>query len=72
MRIVASPKSLVEPPVVLDDVTVSVTYDGVGNPLIIAMQQTEDHIVIYTPADSNFNEIVEALGVSKRLEIVRS
>jgi ssDNA-specific exonuclease RecJ len=69
MQVIISTENIEEPPVETDDVRTILVRDKHGNPIFLAMQQNDDNIWAVTPGDPKFNELIEQLGISKRLTI---
>jgi len=69
MQLWAAQEGLMAQPVGLDKVRTVLIKDEYGNPLILAIQQGAGHVMVVTPQDHNFNEVIEQLGISKRLTV---
>lgn len=72
MKVLISSDNIEEPPVETDDVRTVLVRDNYGNPIFLAMQQDEDNIWAITPEDPKFVELVEDLGITKRLTVKRA
>jgi hypothetical protein len=53
-------------PVELENVRTLLVKDQRGNPIFLAIQQDEDHVFALSPADGNFHEVIEQMGITKR------
>jgi len=69
MKIVLSSGKLVEPPYEFEDANTVVVKDNFGNPIFVAIHQSPDSIWVITPEDPRFSDIVEELGISKRVTV---
>ena len=69
MNVVLSSANIQEPPVEVGDIRTILVKDSFGNPIFLAIQQTEENIWAVTPDDPKFQNLVEQLGISKRLTI---
>lgn len=56
-------------PVEIGDIRTILVRDKHGNPIFLAIQQTEDTIWAVTPDDPKFKDLIEQLGIAKRLTI---
>ena len=72
MQVYMSSETLTEQAVDVTGIRTVLVKDKHGNPIFLAIQQTEDHIYIVTPSDPKFADIIEQLGISKRLSVQRS
>lgn len=72
MKVVLSYENVEEPATETDGVRTILVRDSFGNPIFLAMQQTEDSIWAVTPGDPKFNDYIEQLGVSKRITVKKS
>ena len=72
MQVVLSSEHVTEPPVEIGDIRTILVRDSYGNPIFLAIQQTEENIWAVTPDDPKFQSLVEQLGISKRLTIKRA
>lgn len=71
MRVYLSSEHIEEPAVEVKDIRTLVVKDEHGNPIIIAIQQTQDHIWYVTPDDPKFPEVMKTLGLDKRFTVQR-
>ena len=69
MRVYLSSENIEEPAVEVKDIRTLVVKDEHGNPIVIAIQQTPDHIWYVTPADPKFPDMMQALGLDKRVTV---
>lgn len=69
MQVMLSSLQLEQTPVEISDIRTVLVRDGHGNPVFLAIQQTEDTIWAVTPDDPKFKDLIEQLGISKRLTI---
>lgn len=72
MNVTLSSMNVIEPPVEVGEVKTILVRDSFGNPIFLAIQQTEENIWAVTPDDPKFNSLVEQLGISKRLTIKKA
>jgi predicted nuclease of predicted toxin-antitoxin system len=71
MKIWSAQEGLATAPVVQDNVRTLLVRDAHGNPIILAVQQGPDNVLVVTPQDSNFNDVIEQLGINKRIVITK-
>lgn len=70
MKVVISSAKLEEPPYEITDAHTVVIKDDCGNPICVAIHQTQDNnIWMMTPDDPRFIEIVKEMGITKRLAV---
>ncbi len=72
MQVYMSSETITEPAVEVSEVRTVLVKDKHGNPIFLAIQQTDEHIYMITPSDPKFGELVEQLGITKRLAVHRS
>jgi hypothetical protein len=71
MQLWTAQEGLTRAPIELKDVRTLLVRDEHGNPIILAVQQGQGHVLIATPQDSNFNDLIEQLGIGKRIVITQ-
>ena len=69
MKVVLSSGKLVEPPHEIEDIQTLVVKDNFGNPIYVAVHQSPDHIWVITPEDPRFADIVQNMGITKRVSV---
>lgn len=69
MNVVLSSENVLEPPVEIGDIRTILVKDTYGNPIFLAIQQTQESIWAVTPDDPKFQSLIEQLGISKRLTL---
>jgi len=69
MKVVISSNDIAEPPLCSSDTKTVVVKDNSDNPIFVAIQQSEDAIWAITPDDPRFSDIVQELGITKRLAV---
>lgn len=72
MQVYLSAEKLEEPAVEVEGIRTILVKDKHGNPIFLAIQQTEDHIWYVTPDDPKFSTMLEQLGISKRVTIKKT
>ena len=72
MNVVLSSEHIEEQPVEIGDLRTILVRDTFGNPIFLAIQQTPENIWAVTPDDPKFNELIEQLGISKRLTLKKA
>jgi len=70
MKALISSTTLTEPPAEISDVNTIVIKDNFNNPIFVAIHQTPDSIWSISPDDPRFSDIVEGLGITKRVKVL--
>ena len=69
MQVTLSSNDFTESPVEIGGLRTVLVRDEFNNPIFLAIQQSPENIWAVTPEDPRFNELIEQLGISKRLSI---
>ena len=69
MHVVVSSDKLEEPPSEIMGINSVVVKDNFGNPIFVAIHQSDENIWVMTPDDPRFSDIVQGLGITKRLAV---
>jgi hypothetical protein len=69
MKVFLSSENIVEPPVTIDKIRTLLVRDSFDNPIFLAIQQTPENVWVVTPDDPKFNDLIEELGISKRISL---
>ena len=72
MKVALSSNTFTEPPVEIGGLHTVLVRDEFDNPIFLAIQQSPENIWVVTPDDPKFNELIEQLGISKRLVVKRA
>ena len=71
MDVLTASQDLTASPVLRTDISTVVVRDDQGNPIYVAQQHAPGVVWTSTPADSNFAELVQSLGLTTRLKIIQ-
>ena len=66
MQVFLSSTKLDEQAVIIPEVQTCLVRDNQGNPIFLAIQQSDGHIWAVTAADAQFQELIKTLGIEKR------
>lgn len=69
MKVLLASTELREPPHELSGLHTVVVKDNAGNPIFVAVHQSDDTIWAITAEDPRFVDVVRELGISKRLSV---
>lgn len=72
MKLTISSTDVKQQPVRLEDVGTLVVEDDQGNPIFLAIQQAPDVLYTVSADEQKFAEMIQELGISKRLKVHRS
>lgn len=72
MEIILSSGDIQEPPCEFKDIHTVVIKDNFGNPIFVAIHQSNENIWTITTADPKFEDTVKNLGITNRLVITES
>jgi hypothetical protein len=75
MQVTLTTGDIFQPPVTLgvgrgQELKTVVVRDNHGNPIFVAIQQTESAIWALTVDDPKFNEVLKGLGISSRADVL--
>jgi hypothetical protein len=69
MQVYVSADDLTVPPVNLKDAQTILVRDNFGNPIFLAIQQTNEHVWTIGVDNPKFVDTIAQLGIEKRLDV---